>query len=109
MSAVLPHLEITPQRPDWLAGAPGFEPGNGGIKPAVPHKHWNSAVQWINLSPRRWVTTETDPCRPNRSSRLLDIAGLGSLCQSVCGGPSSSLSLAVSIAMRLSASVRVRL
>src|SRR5712671_3287420 len=31
-SAVLPHLEITPQRPDWLAGAPGFEPGNGGIK-----------------------------------------------------------------------------
>src|SRR5258708_39576529 len=26
MSAVLPHLEITPQRPDWLAGAPGFEP-----------------------------------------------------------------------------------
>src|SRR6185436_626688 len=20
------------QRPDWLAGAPGFEPGNGGIK-----------------------------------------------------------------------------
>jgi hypothetical protein len=31
MSAVLPHLEITPQRPDWLAGAPGFEPGNGGI------------------------------------------------------------------------------
>ena len=36
----------------WLAGAPGFEPGNGGIKPAVPHKHWNNAVQWINLSPR---------------------------------------------------------
>src|SRR6266852_8941849 len=32
MSAVLPHLEITPQRPHWLAGAPGFEPGNGGIK-----------------------------------------------------------------------------
>src|SRR5260370_41902472 len=32
MSAVLPHLEITPRRPDWLAGAPGFEPGNGGIK-----------------------------------------------------------------------------
>src|SRR5712692_9701114 len=31
MSAVLPHLEITPQRPHWLAGAPGFEPGNGGI------------------------------------------------------------------------------
>jgi hypothetical protein len=27
-----PNLEITPQRPDWLAGAPGFEPGNGGIK-----------------------------------------------------------------------------
>src|SRR5712672_2050742 len=21
----------------------------------------------------RWVTTETDPCRPNRNSRLLDI------------------------------------
>src|SRR5467141_1299220 len=32
MSAVLPHLEITPQRPHWLAGAPGLEPGNGGIK-----------------------------------------------------------------------------
>src|SRR6266699_2825273 len=32
MSAVLTHPEITPQRPDWLAGAPGFEPGNGGIK-----------------------------------------------------------------------------
>src|ERR1700722_17577670 len=25
MSAVLPHLEITPQRPDWLAGHIGFE------------------------------------------------------------------------------------
>ncbi len=25
-------MAITPQRPDWLAGAPGFEPGNGGIK-----------------------------------------------------------------------------
>ena len=25
MSAVLPHLEITPQRPDWLAGHVGFE------------------------------------------------------------------------------------
>jgi hypothetical protein len=22
----------TPKRGDWLAGAPGFEPGNGGIK-----------------------------------------------------------------------------
>ena len=32
MSAVLPHLEITPQRPRWLAGVPGFEPGNDGIK-----------------------------------------------------------------------------
>ena len=32
MPAVLTHLEITPWRPDWLAGAPGFEPGNGGIK-----------------------------------------------------------------------------
>src|SRR5712671_367622 len=36
MSAVLPHLEITPQRPHWLAGAPGFEPGNGGIKIRCP-------------------------------------------------------------------------
>jgi hypothetical protein len=25
MSEVLPHLEITPQRPDWLAGVAGFE------------------------------------------------------------------------------------
>src|SRR6266446_4855834 len=32
MSAVLPHPELTMQRPHWLAGAPGFEPGNGGIK-----------------------------------------------------------------------------
>src|SRR5258708_14443046 len=32
MLAVLPHLEITPPRPHCLAGAPGFEPGNGGIK-----------------------------------------------------------------------------
>src|SRR6266446_231537 len=32
MSAVLTHGEITPPRPNWLAGAPGFEPGNGGIK-----------------------------------------------------------------------------
>jgi len=32
MSAVFTHPEITPQRPHWLAGAPGFEPGNGGIK-----------------------------------------------------------------------------
>jgi hypothetical protein len=31
MSAVLPHPETMP-RPHWLAGAPGFEPGNGGIK-----------------------------------------------------------------------------
>jgi hypothetical protein len=44
--------ETEPPRPNWLAGAPGFEPGNGGIKSAVPHKHWNNAVQWINLSPR---------------------------------------------------------
>jgi hypothetical protein len=28
MSMVLAHPEITPQRPLWLAGAPGFEPGN---------------------------------------------------------------------------------
>ena len=98
----------TAPRPHWLAGAPGFEPRNGGIKPAVPHKHWNNAVQWINLSPRSVGHHRDRPCRPNRSSRLLDIAGLGSPCQSVCGGPSSSLSLAVSTAMRLSASVRVR-
>jgi hypothetical protein len=26
-SAVLTHREITPQRPDWLAGVTGFEPG----------------------------------------------------------------------------------
>src|SRR6266850_116765 len=26
MSAVLPYLEITPQRPQWLAEAKGFEP-----------------------------------------------------------------------------------
>src|SRR6266436_3534718 len=32
MSEVLPHPEITPRRPDWLAGAPGFAPRNGGIK-----------------------------------------------------------------------------
>ncbi len=31
MSAVFTDSEITPQRPHWLAGAPGFEPGNGGI------------------------------------------------------------------------------
>src|SRR5467141_1098735 len=36
MSAVLPHLEITPQRPHWVAGAPGFEPGNGGIEIRSP-------------------------------------------------------------------------
>ena len=41
MSAVLPHLEITPQRPDWLAGVPGFEPGNGGIK-----IHHLPSLQW---------------------------------------------------------------
>jgi hypothetical protein len=32
MSAILPHLETTPRRPDWLAGAGGFEPPHGGIK-----------------------------------------------------------------------------
>src|SRR5665647_3796485 len=32
MSAVFVHQEITAQRLDWLAGAPGFEPGDGGIK-----------------------------------------------------------------------------
>src|ERR1700730_4484629 len=32
MSAVLTYPEITLQRPDCVAGAPGFEPGNGGIK-----------------------------------------------------------------------------
>jgi hypothetical protein len=41
MSAVLPHLEITPQRPDWLAGAPGFEPrhrcGHAGQRKGVAH------------------------------------------------------------------------
>src|SRR5258708_23551014 len=42
MSAVLPHLEITPQRPHWLAGAPGFEPGNGGIK--IPVSPFRSTI-----------------------------------------------------------------
>ena len=32
MSRILSNAELTPQRPDWVAGAPGFEPGNGGIK-----------------------------------------------------------------------------
>jgi hypothetical protein len=32
MSALPTQWEITPQIPDWLAGAPGFEPGNGRIK-----------------------------------------------------------------------------
>src|SRR5258707_820907 len=53
MSAVLPHLEITPQRPDWLAGAPGFEPGNGGIKIQVVriiyHAH-SEKVRKLDLS-----------------------------------------------------------
>jgi hypothetical protein len=31
-AAVLTHPETTAPRPRWLAGAPGFEPGNGGIK-----------------------------------------------------------------------------
>jgi hypothetical protein len=26
------RAEMGPERPHWLAGAPGFEPGNGGIK-----------------------------------------------------------------------------
>jgi hypothetical protein len=33
--------EITSQIADWLAGAPGFEPGNGGIK-IPPHGHKRS-------------------------------------------------------------------
>ena len=37
----------TPLRPHWLAGAPGFEPGNGGIKIRClttwlrPNAHWD--------------------------------------------------------------------
>src|SRR6266436_7143141 len=51
MSAVLPHLEITPQRPDWLAGAPGFEPGNGGIK--IPtSRHRREVGPWHGLGGR---------------------------------------------------------
>src|SRR5467141_2045088 len=47
MSAVLPHLEITPQRPDWLAGSPGFEPGNGGIKIHIVHQTYQGAFRKI--------------------------------------------------------------
>jgi transposase len=32
MSRILTHREITPRRPDCLAGAGGFEPPHGGIK-----------------------------------------------------------------------------
>ena len=32
MSHVFLQTGQGPQRPDWLAGAPGLEPGNGGIK-----------------------------------------------------------------------------
>jgi hypothetical protein len=32
MSKVLLHPETTTQRPDWLAGVAGFEPGNDGTK-----------------------------------------------------------------------------
>src|SRR5215510_3099994 len=32
MTWFLTHPDIARQRPHWLAGAPGFEPGNGGIK-----------------------------------------------------------------------------
>src|ERR1700738_4080285 len=32
MSRVLTHREISPRRPDCLAGAGGFEPPHGGIK-----------------------------------------------------------------------------
>src|ERR1700759_4679145 len=32
VSEIFPRNENGPGRPRWLAGAPGFEPGDGGIK-----------------------------------------------------------------------------
>jgi hypothetical protein len=109
----MPRNKPLPMWSEWTPAIRlGHQDSNLGMAESNLLFHTSIGTTLSNGSifrPGRWVTTETDPCRPNRSSRLLDIAGLGSPCQSVCGGPSSSLSLAVSIAMRLSASVRVRL
>src|SRR2546428_6959201 len=41
MSTVLTQPEMTAPRPHCVAGAPGFEPGNGGIKSTFSAFHFN--------------------------------------------------------------------
>src|SRR5712672_1121217 len=59
MSEVLPHLEITPPRPHWLAGAGGFEPrhrcGHAGQRKGVAHmltQKFASLLRWYNEGSR---------------------------------------------------------
>jgi hypothetical protein len=57
MSCVLTHVEAPPERPHWLAWAPGFEPGYGGVK--IPlhliNTHLVMAATMTNLS---WPSRE---------------------------------------------------
>src|SRR6266478_8975754 len=71
MSAVLPHLEITPRRPDWLAGAPGFEPGNGGIK-------IRCLTTWLRPKERRTILAQARQI--NRQTTGCDLGAVLEIC-----------------------------
>src|SRR3981189_2799990 len=59
-----------PQRPDWLAGAPGFEPGNGGIK-------IRCLTTWLRLNSLRGGKLSGKLLRGNKTARGAPPARLG--------------------------------
>src|SRR6266852_6087334 len=65
MSRVLLHAEMTPQRPHWLAGAPGFEPGNGGIK--IPKRILICIAYLLSCCICVASSEKGAPCRPQSS------------------------------------------
>ncbi len=60
-------------RPDWLAGAPGFEPGNGGIKSAALPLGYapNTASAVRPLSSAKPPTVAARPTRAARNGPFL--------------------------------------
>jgi hypothetical protein len=85
------RLSHQTQRPDWLAGAPGFEPGNGGIKirclttwlrPNLPQ----SAVLGAAIQCPGWGAGLKRPRSPAKETRGRSVAQPGSAPRSGRGG-----------------------
>jgi len=67
MSAVLPHLEITPQRPHWLAALEGFEPVCVDFEARPRAKGQSSPAPRRATAPRK--RTGEAPRRPAKAGR----------------------------------------